>query len=84
MAGVDVPLVKELAADIFTGEFSPPFFAATRLAVDLLAGSVYGRYYDLDPAALDAIELSKVTTGHAWSRFDWSSREFESIPTFGS
>jgi hypothetical protein len=47
-AGEDLPWVEELAADIFMGRFSPKYDAAARLAGELLAGSLYARYYDLD------------------------------------
>jgi hypothetical protein len=51
-AGEELPWVEELAADIFMGRFSPKFPRAARLAGDLLAGSLYARYYDIDYAAL--------------------------------
>ncbi len=51
-AGEDLPWVEELAADIFMGRFSAKFPRAARLAGELLEGSLYARYYDIDPAAL--------------------------------
>lgn len=51
-AELDLPLVDELAADIFMGGFSPKFLAAARLAAEALEGSPYARYYDLDGSAL--------------------------------
>lgn len=51
-ADTDLPWVEELAADIFMGRFSPKFAHAARLAGELLAGSVYARYYDVDYPAL--------------------------------
>jgi len=53
-AGADLPWVEELAADIFMGRFSPKFPRAAHLAAELLAGSLYARYYDIDYAALGA------------------------------
>jgi len=47
-ADLDLPWVEELAADIFTGRFSPKFPRAARLAGELLDGSLYARYYDID------------------------------------
>jgi len=47
-AGLAVPWVEELAADIFMGAFSRKFLAAAKLAAGLLAGSVYERYYGID------------------------------------
>ncbi|WP_250001675.1 hypothetical protein [Actinoplanes sp. M2I2] len=53
-ADLDLPWVEELAADIFMGRFSPKFLRAAHLAGELLAGSLYARYYDIDFAALPA------------------------------
>lgn len=54
-AGLELPLVDELAADIFMGGFSPKFLAAARLAAELLEGSLYARYYDIDYPALHGL-----------------------------
>jgi hypothetical protein len=51
-AGLGVPFTEELAADIFMGAFSPKFVRAAGLAAELLAGSVYERYYGLDYATM--------------------------------
>lgn len=50
----DIPLVEELAADIFTGRFSEKFSRAAVLAGGLLRGSLYDRYYGIDYARLVA------------------------------
>jgi hypothetical protein len=55
-AGIDVPLVEELAADIFMGTFSGKFPRAAQLAADVLEGSLYERYYGIDYAAIRAID----------------------------
>ncbi|HEY6795888.1 MAG TPA: hypothetical protein VI248_14505 [Kineosporiaceae bacterium] len=47
-AGHPVPMVEELAADIFRGTFSPKFAHAARLAADVLTRSLYARYYRID------------------------------------
>ena len=47
-----LPLVDELAVDIFMGRFSPKFVRAARIAGQLLEGTLYERYYDIDYAAL--------------------------------
>ncbi|MDA0180197.1 hypothetical protein OJ997_07820 [Solirubrobacter phytolaccae] len=52
-ADLELPLVEELAADIFMGKFSAKFARAARLADDVLRGTLYQRYYRIDPAALD-------------------------------
>ena len=51
-----LPLVKELAADIFEHAFSRQYLAAVRIAANLLAGSVYERYYQIDYAAVRCLE----------------------------
>ncbi|MBC6456766.1 hypothetical protein [Actinomadura sp. HBU206391] len=55
-AGVEVPLVEELAADIFMGAFSGKFLRAAQLAADVLEGTLYERYYGIDYAAIRAID----------------------------
>lgn len=47
-AGVEMPLVDELAADIFMGEFSEKFVKTAKLAAELLDGSLYATYYGID------------------------------------
>jgi hypothetical protein len=47
-AGLAVPLVDELAADIFTGSFSANFLHAAHEAARLLQGTIYQRYYGID------------------------------------
>ncbi len=55
-AGLSLPWVDELAADIFQGTFSGKFLAAAKLAGELLTGSVYERYYGIDYRQVLAIE----------------------------
>jgi hypothetical protein len=70
-AGIAIPLVDELAADIFMGEFSGKFLEAAKRAADLLRGSLYATYYGIDyddvsrieaPPAKEAASLSPRTT----------------------
>lgn len=56
-AGLALPLVEEVAADIFTGRFSPRFVVAAKAAAGLLQGSLYVRYYGIDCAALGAMRV---------------------------
>jgi hypothetical protein len=51
-AGEDLPWVEELAADIFMGRFSVKYLRAAHLAGQLLTGSLYARYYDIDYPSL--------------------------------
>jgi hypothetical protein len=54
-AELPLPLVDELAADIFMGAFAAPFLRAAQAAGELLAGTLYERYYAIDYAALRAL-----------------------------
>jgi hypothetical protein len=47
-AELAIPLVDELAADIFMGKFSGKFLEASKRAASLLGGSLYARYYAID------------------------------------
>lgn len=51
-AGLFMPLVDELAADIFMGQFKDNFAAAAKDAAELLADSVYTAYYGIDRQAV--------------------------------
>jgi len=55
-AALDIPLVDELAADIFMGAFSGVFLKAAQVAGRLLRTSLYERYYGLDFARVLAID----------------------------
>ncbi|HVK21090.1 MAG TPA: hypothetical protein VM677_06995, partial [Actinokineospora sp.] len=46
-AGIRVPLVDEVAADIFMGTFTTKWRDAAALASRTMAGTLYARYYDL-------------------------------------
>lgn len=50
-AELDIPLVEELAADIFMGDFSGKFVDATIAAANLLDGTLYASYFDIDYSA---------------------------------
>lgn len=49
-AGIKVPLVEEVAADIFMGTFTDKWRQAAAIASGTLAGTLYARYYDLPDA----------------------------------
>ncbi|WP_410659301.1 hypothetical protein [Amycolatopsis sp. lyj-112] len=46
-AGLSLPLVEEIAADIFMGTFTTKFRDAAVIASRVMAGTLYARYYDL-------------------------------------
>jgi len=47
-AKLEVPVVDELAADIFMGTFTAKFVEATKISQTLLNGSLYQRYYGIE------------------------------------
>ena len=51
-----LPLVHLIAADIFMGTFSAGLVRAAQHAAQRLRGTVYQRYYGIDPDALAAID----------------------------
>lgn len=57
-AGIDVPLVEEVAADIFMGTFTTKWRRSAILASTLLQGSLYARYYDIPPAESWLVEAA--------------------------
>jgi hypothetical protein len=50
-AGLKLPLVEEIAADIFMGTFTTKWRDAAVVASGVLDGTLYARYYDLPPAS---------------------------------
>jgi hypothetical protein len=74
-AGEDLPWVEELAADIFEGRFSIKYLRAAHLAGQLLAGSLYDRYYDIDYAALPPV----IDTGRRDGDAAASSKAFDTL-----
>jgi hypothetical protein len=52
-AGLDLPLVEELAADIFMGTFTTKWDRAARETADLFKDTFYARYYDLPEPAIE-------------------------------
>ncbi|SFP51594.1 hypothetical protein SAMN05421810_102816 [Amycolatopsis arida] len=51
-AGLRLPLVEEVAADIFMGTFTTKWRDATVVASRTMAGTLYARYYDLPSESL--------------------------------
>lgn len=49
-AAISLPLVEEVAADIFMGTFTDKWRQAAAIASSMLAGTLYARYYDLPDA----------------------------------
>lgn len=60
-AGLNVPLVEEIAADIFTGQFSKKYATAFELAAAQYQSSLYARYYRIPPEALTGVRRAQNT-----------------------
>ncbi|WP_329494499.1 hypothetical protein [Kitasatospora herbaricolor] len=76
-AGLAMPLVEELAIDIFMGRFSGKFLDAAVVAGDLLGGTLYERYYGIDYTALAALGVAGAAgaEGRAAGRPEAAARE---------
>ncbi len=68
-AALDIPLVEELATDIFMGQFAPKFSHATTLACKLLSGSLYAAYYQIDTAQIVSL-LDAASARRGWRTLD--------------
>ena len=67
-AGLDIPFVDEIAADIFMGTFTEKYLRAAQAAASRLTGSLYARYYAIDTDALLAIDdVDRAARGAATS-----------------
>src|SRR3712207_9429595 len=55
-AGLSLPIVDEVAADIFMGTFTEKYLRAAQHAGALLAGTLYERYYDISYARIQQID----------------------------
>jgi hypothetical protein len=62
-AGLKVPLIYELAVDIFMGDFSEKFLFAAKDAAQLLEGSLYESYYGIDYSEIRSIAAPSETEG---------------------
>jgi hypothetical protein len=81
-AGDDIPLVEELAADIFMGRFSDKFRRAAHVAARVIGGTVYARYYGIDTAQI--LSLAEPVKPQASSGWTWRrTRPTETGVTFG-
>ena len=67
-AELKLPLVEELAADIFMDDFSPKFTEAAKRAAALLDGSLYARYFGLDCAAICRLPDINPESKGSWFR----------------
>ncbi|MFO1436912.1 MAG: hypothetical protein U1F81_01240 [Verrucomicrobiaceae bacterium] len=80
-ADLDLPLVEEIAADIFMGEFGPKFLRAAKAAADELKGTLYETYYQADFVAISRMPDStpaKTSRMGAW----WNSTAKQPLDPF--
>lgn len=75
-AEIDLPIVDELAVDIFMGEFSAKFVESAWLAADLLKGSLYANYYEIDYKA-----VRKIPKPQEPSKPDWFWQQPKPAPS---
>jgi hypothetical protein len=66
-AELDIPLVDEMAADIFMGRFSGKFLESAKRAGKLLDGTLYARYYGVDYSEVQKIPQQKESAKATWS-----------------
>jgi hypothetical protein len=64
-AALKLPLVEELAADIFMGSFTQKFVEAAKVSARLLEGTLYQRYYAIDVAEIARLPASKIASEFA-------------------
>lgn len=65
-AGLDVPLVDELAADIFMGEFSGKFVQASKKSAELLDGRLYQTYFGIDTESVMQLSARARKKPRSW------------------
>lgn len=73
-AQLDLPLVKEVAADIFMGAFSDKLLQSANRAADLLTDTLYSTYYAIDYSQIRAFTTSEQQR----RRWFWQSEEINS------
>ncbi|MEC3981813.1 hypothetical protein [Amycolatopsis sp. H20-H5] len=67
-AGLKIPLVEEVAADIFMGTFTLKWRRAAVIASEATAGTLYARYYDLPEHWPDIPGLKQKFTLRRWGK----------------
>ncbi len=65
-ARLNLPLVDEVAADIFMGRFSPKFLQAAKQTASVLKGTLYETYYGINYSEIERLKVGK--TKRAWFR----------------
>jgi hypothetical protein len=58
-AELDLPLVDELAADIFMGKLSSKFLESAKIAAELLENTLYEKYYGIEFSRIRSLASAK-------------------------
>ncbi|ARU53461.1 hypothetical protein CBR64_20530 [Cellulosimicrobium cellulans] len=77
--GMEVPLVEELAADIFMGRFSDKYRRAAQIAARVVGGTLYECYYGIDYARIAALDQVRPSIHRVLRR----TRHHAAGPSFG-
>ncbi|MEA9585859.1 hypothetical protein VC279_05975 [Xanthomonas sp. WHRI 10064A] len=82
-AKLKLPFVDEIATDIFTGEFTNTFIEAARFAAQVIAGTLYADYYNIDTDALAVLpdRLKAEIKRNGWSRANDSTDALSTLAT---
>lgn len=70
-AELELPLVNEVAADIFMNQFSKTFLKASKVAADLLDDSLYARYYGVDYKQIRQLKDKQISLGINKRLLEW-------------
>ena len=68
-ADLQLPLVEDVAADIFMGEFTQTFRDSAKVAAELMQGTLYAKYYAIDYDDVRRLSDAKQKPVSIWSRF---------------
>lgn len=80
-ANLYLPLVEEVAADIFMGQFSQTFREAAQVAAQVVDQTLYAKYYAIDYNEIRKLPVTKQKVTTEWSLFrtQSSSDEFAQL-----
>lgn len=78
-ASLELPLVDEVAADIFMGEFSAKFLLAAKQAADVLEGTLYEKYFGIDYAAIRQLPTLQKGQARSWFQRSTGGNEFAEL-----
>ena len=73
-AQLDIPLVEEVAADIFMGQFTGKYVESAKRAAAVLRGTLYETYYGIDYVQVSRLPQPKETEVRRWLWFKTSGR----------